>query len=362
MTQPSLIPNSSPLAPHNRLGLNYREMSPRKVQVPGGIIDAHTHARDPESTKLFVEVAKAFGVTKIWTMAGLDHVANLQAAFPGLFEFIAVPAWQKIFRDNAPVDEAFIVDWMERLDKFHALGSRLLKFHNAPFSIKRFGMNLQHPNTLRVADHAYKLGYHFMSHIGDPKAWFYAGGKYAKPEDHFGSFASQFDALERFLERYPDRIHLGAHMGGSLESLDLLARRLQKYPHYVVDSSATKWIVRAVAETPSLAALKDFIITFQDRILFGTDVVVDPKYDYDHYASRYWAHQKLWETNYAGESPIEDPDAGLGFDQASGTFDSTRADKLPRLVGLDLPESVLVKLYRTNAERWLPRADYTPKW
>ena len=356
----TLFPNAHPLAPHNRLGLDYRAVPQRAVVVPEGIIDAHTHTGNPLHTQTFVDAAHAYGITKIWTMAGLEFVPDLQQRFPGLFEFIAVPAWSKIFREGATADEAFLTDWMDRLDKFHALGSRLIKFHNAPFSIKRFGMNLMHPNALRVADHAYKLGYHFMSHVGDPKAWFFGSGKYAKPEDNFGSFASQFDALDRFLEKYPDRIHLGAHMGGSLEALDLLAKRLDKYPHYVIDTSATKWIVRAVAEAPALQAVKDFILAYQDRILFGSDLVVGEKYDFDHYASRYWVHHKLWETDYRGQSPIEDPDAGKGFNPRSNTIDPAHADGTPHLTGLALPPAVLQKLYRTNALRWLPRADYNP--
>ena len=70
----------------------------------------------------------------------------------------------------------------------------------------------------------------------------------------------------------------------------------------------------------------------------------------------------LWETNYRGECPIEDPDGGKGFDPRTGEFVAAKADGVPHLVGLDLPADVLVKLYRTNAERWLPRADFTPTW
>jgi len=70
-----------------------------------------------------------------------------------------------------------------------------------------------------------------------------------------------------------------------------------------------------------------------DRILFGTDLVIDDKYDFDHYASRYWTHQMLWETPYRDESPIDDPDA----------------DQPPRLVGLDLPAPALSRLYWENA-------------
>src|SRR5215471_16448994 len=67
-TQPPLIPNSRPLAPHNRLGLDYQIPPVHKVTVPGGIIDAHNHVGKPELTRVMVDAAKAYGVTEFWTM------------------------------------------------------------------------------------------------------------------------------------------------------------------------------------------------------------------------------------------------------------------------------------------------------
>ncbi len=347
--QLSLIENSRPLAPHNRLGLDYRQVPPRKVQVPGGIIDAHNHTGEVERTRLMVNAAAAYGVTEFWTMAGLEHVKPLQEAFPGKFHFIAVPAWQRAMKTMP--DENFFNDWRSRLEQFAELGAQLVKFHAAPGTCRRWGITLDDARIMSVAQFAYERGYHFMTHVGDPKAWFFGKGAYA--DGSYGTFESQFDMLERMLERYPDRLHLGAHMGGSLEDLERLARRLEKYPHYILDMSATKWMVRAVAEQ-SAQGLRDFFIRFQDRIVFGSDVVVGEKYDWDHYASRYWALQMTWETGYRGESPIEDPDGGRGFDPATGTFDAEKADGIPRIAGIDLPVDVLLKLYRGNAKRLLP--------
>jgi hypothetical protein len=142
-------------------------------------------------------------------------------------------------------------------------------------------------------------------------------------------------------------------MGGSLEDLEGLARRFEKYPHYIVDMSATKWMLRAASEQ-SAQTVRDFFIAFQDRIVFGSDLVVGDKYDWDHYASRYWALQQLWETSYHGESPIDDPDGGRGFDPVTGACDESLADGVPRIKGVDLPAGVLQKIYRDNALRLLP--------
>ncbi len=348
MHQPSLIENSRPLSPHNRLGLDYHAIPPRKITVPGGIIDAHNHTKDVEYTRIMVDAAAAYGVTEFWTMAPLEFVKPLQEAFPGKFHFVAVPAWQRAFT-SAP-DEAFFNDWRDRVEQFAQLGARLIKFHAAPGTCRRWGITLDDPRIVAISKFAYDLGYHMMTHVGDPKAWFFGKGTYA--DGTYGTFESQFAMLERMLERYPDRLHLGAHMGGSLEDLELLARRLEKYPHYIVDMSATKWMLRAATEQ-SAQDVRDFFVAFQDRIVFGSDLVVGDKYDWDHYASRYWALQKLWETTYNGESPIDDPDGGKGFNPRSGTFDA-QADGIPRIKGVDLPDQVLRKIYRDNALRLLP--------
>ncbi len=48
--------------PHNRLGINYRVVPPRKI--PGLIIDAHTHTREPALTREFLRAADAYGIGK----------------------------------------------------------------------------------------------------------------------------------------------------------------------------------------------------------------------------------------------------------------------------------------------------------
>lgn len=321
-------PSAAVTPPHNRLGLDYRQIPHRKVA--GLIIDAHTHAHNVDLTRQYLRVADDYGIGRIWTMAPLEDVDAMQAAFPGRFEFIAIPKWQELSSQ-----ESFIDDWLRHLDAFRAKGSRLMKFHAAPGTQKRMGMDLDHPQLQRVMKHAWDIGFHFMTHVGDPRSWFGPDKKY-KPSDGHKAFDQQFFMLDRMLEKYPGRTHLGAHVGGSVEALDLLQQRLEKYPHYRIDSSATKWIVRGIAEQPT-APVRDFFIRNQDRVLFGSDLVIGDKYDYDHYASRYWTHQKLWATDYRGESPIEDPDAAGG---------------IPRLTGLNLPESVLQKMYRANAEHF----------
>ena len=62
-----------------------------------------------------------------------------------------------------------------------------------------------------IAQFAYDRGFHMMTHVGDPRAWFFGKGVYA--DGSFGTFEGQFAMLERMLERYPDRIHMGGPHG-----------------------------------------------------------------------------------------------------------------------------------------------------
>lgn len=291
------------------------------------IIDAHAHLRGLDDVPLYFEVAAAYGIAMTVSMSPLEEVDALRERYPGRIEFIAVPRWREI-----ALTPAFQRSWIDDLEAFAAKGVRLAKFWMAPPMRERHGLTLDHPFVREVARKAHRMGYHFMTHIADPTVWW--GGKYADA-GVFGTKEDQYVQLENFLRDYPDRMMLGAHFGGSLEEPERLQRLLDAHPNYILDSSATKWIVREVARNPGAA--RDFVLRNADRILFGSDIVVGPKHDFDHYASRYWAHQMMWETDYRGESPIEDPDAG----------------DPPLLAGLDLPKDVLVKLYRANAEQLL---------
>lgn len=309
----------------NRLGLDYRDALVRRVGGP--IIDAHAHIRGLDDVPLYFEAAAAYGIDLTISMSPIGEVEELRRRYPGRLEFIAVPDWSK-----QGATDAFQKSWMADLESFRAMDVRLCKFWMAPDMRQEHGLTLDHPFVKTVTRHAYDLGFHFMTHIADPSIWW--ENKYADA-DTYGTKDDQYRQLDGFFADYPDRVMIGAHMGGSVEELDRLQGLLDRYDNYVIDTSATKWIVREVARRPD--AVRDFLIRNQDRVLFGSDIVVGKKHGFDHYASRYWAQQMMWESDYRGESPIEDPDA----------------DDPPRLAGLDLPDEVLIKMYRTNAQRVL---------
>jgi hypothetical protein len=177
-----------------------------------------------------------------------------------------------------------------------------------------------------------------MVHVADPDAWF--NSKYADAAK-FGTKQEQYTGLERMMQLFPDLTWIGAHMGSDPEHAEHLEALLERYPHFHIDTSATKWQVREVsAHRDTICAL---ICRFPQRFLFGSDLVTRHPLGREHYVSRYWCQRTLWESDWEGRSPIADADY---TPQPNGP-------KTPLLRGLSLPLEVLQQVYHGNASRLL---------
>jgi len=66
-------------------------------------------------------------------------------------------------------------------------------------------------------------------------------------------------------------------MGGDPEHADHLQALLESYPHFYLDTSATKWQVREVSAHRD--AIRALVCRFPDRFLFGSDVVAPTSID-----------------------------------------------------------------------------------
>lgn len=310
----------------NRLGIDYRTPPPRAISGP--ILDIHCHLYAGPHLQAYFEAADLYRITRMVSMSPLADVPTLQREHPGRLDFIAIPNW----REMAYAD-AFRDSWMRDLERFRALGARLCKLWMAPRIRQQHGLSANHPFVRPVVDEAIRLGYNFMIHVADPSAWWEQGKPYFG-DARVGAKEEQYPQLEWLCDHVAPRFVIAAHMGGFIERPDFLESLLQRFPNLYLDTSATKWIVRGVSQHPD--AVRGLIQRHPERFLFGSDQVARVNLDsFEHYASRYWSHQTLWETHYRGESPIADPDAPFG----------------PQLAGLALPPDVLRKLYSENAAR-----------
>ena len=328
--------NASPINDANRLGIPYRAEAAR-LPWPGRITDVHVHISNLESAQLFFEAADVFNIDRVWTQSPLEQVDALKAAFPGRIEFIAIPNYMA--RSNP---DTFGTDWLKRIDSFHEKGARMAKFWAAPrgrdFSDTFY---LDHPTRIAAMKHARSLGMKFMTHVADPDTWFQT---VYKDSSRYGTKASHYDTLEKMLDMFHDVPWLGAHMAGDPEHLDRLQYLLDRYPHFYVDTSATKWMVRELSKHP--AQLRDFVRRNPGRVLFGTDIVTATTGDFDLYASRFWALRTLYETDYDGPSPIVDPDLHL-------VDPSLPRESTAMLRGAAIDPTSLGFVYHAAADRFL---------
>jgi len=141
------------------------------------------------------------------------------------------------------------------------------------------------------------------------------------------------NAWERILDRHPKLKVVNAHMLDhfySDEQLDYLRYILETYPNVHVDLAARFQQFHRMDRDN----LREFMIKYAHRILFGTDISSQPKDgNYEETAERYYRSFRLLETD----------------DIIRGGFFGDTETK-----GLALPVDVLEKIYFRNAIRLYP--------
>ncbi len=144
-------------------------------------------------------------------------------------------------------------------------------------------------------------------------------------------------ARDRLLEHRPALTVIGAHLGSMEDDLPRLAELLRRYPRFAVDLSART--VALLRQDPGL--VRDFLLEFSDRILWGSDAVQRTPH------SQLSPHERR---NQLERYAIGYP-ASEAFYGGTGTvqYGPYRAE------GLGLPADALRRLFRDNAWAWYPR-------
>lgn len=136
-------------------------------------------------------------------------------------------------------------------------------------------------------------------------------------------------ARDRVLARYPKLQVVGCHLGSDEDDLTRLARRLDAFPNFAVDTAAR---VRYFARGDRDRA-REFLTRYQDRIIYATDYALRDASPEAGAKALLARHTWDWEF-FSGDAPID----------YEGR--PTR--------GLALTDAVLRKIFRENARRWLP--------
>jgi predicted TIM-barrel fold metal-dependent hydrolase/DNA-directed RNA polymerase subunit H (RpoH/RPB5) len=151
---------------------------------------------------------------------------------------------------------------------------------------------------------------------------------YAHPE--WPSKAAILAARDHLLAENPRLRVVGAHLGSMEADVDQMAQRFDHYPNFAVDTAAR---VPYFMLQPR-DKVRAFLIKYQDRILYATDLVVMPQ-DSTEKALEEWAgtYERDWKF-FATDQTVE-----------------YKGHTYP---GLALPEPVLQKIFHGNAVHWFP--------
>ncbi len=301
------------------------------------VLDAHSHAyaKNAEAISSWVRLMDQVGIRTSLILSGATGeelralTARYAGAHPGRFlllagfarEGIEEPDYGERLRRGLREDvEAGAAGLGELTDK----GLGLVREGDRAYPV-------DDPRFDPLWEEAGRLGVPVFVHIAEPAAF------YEPPDERnelrrsenwslYGKgtpgFAAMLEKFERVLSRHPLTRFVSVHAFNLANDLGAVGALLDRHPNVQVDFAARMW---ELARQPFTA--RRFFLKYQDRILFGTDD--DPE------AGMYLAHARQLETEDEWFWP---PDAEWW-----------------RGYGMGLPDDVLRKVYRANAERLLVR-------
>lgn len=276
-------------------------------------------------------------------------VQGLHEAHPEYFDFC--PTFDLTKRNQA----GYAREVIGNLDEAFSQGAVMVKIY------KEVGLELKKPDgTWLMPDdpvfdpiyaHLAKTGRPMLSHFAEPlAAWrpldpesvhysYYA----RHPEWHFytqpdiPAHETVIAARSRVLEKHPNLIMIGAHLGSLEHDVKVLGDYLDRYPNFYVDIAARS----ADLSRQPKAAVRAFFTRYQDRVLYGSDIGVDlPE------SGVYTAAER--------EKISASAEAHYRRDWAYFSGGGTVEVKGKAVECLALPREVLEKFYFRNAERLIP--------
>lgn len=151
---------------------------------------------------------------------------------------------------------------------------------------------------------------------------------YLLPE--YPSYQQQMQARDNVLDKFPKLKYVGLHLFSMEWSIDQVAERLDKYPNSMTDLAERICHVQLQA-MDAREKVKDFFIKYQDRIIYGTDVIDDGSMNEQELTERF---ENLWNSHWDFFST----DKIMTAPEFKGEFQ-----------GLELPKEVLHKIFYQNA-------------
>jgi len=308
------------------------------------VIDVHNHVNDaqgidePIPPQRVVEVMDKTNVKTVVILTGMwgeklqKVIDTMVKPYPGRFMVFSQIDWSKIDDPN------FSQEMVAQLDDAVSRGARGLKV------LKDLGLGVKvktgkliavdDPRLDPIWEECGRLGIPVSIHVTDPEAFFHpidnTNERYEELIEHpdWSFYGSQFpsklsilQARDRAIASHPRTTFVALHMANWPENLDYVAAELDKHPNMMVEFGARQ---AELGRQPRRA--REFFIKYQDRIMFGTDNGMDEGMYRNHFR---WLETADEYFDYWGYP-------------AQGRW---------KIYGMELPDSVLEKIYHLNAER-----------
>jgi predicted TIM-barrel fold metal-dependent hydrolase len=297
------------------------------------VIDVHMHTRDRDPD-LWIKLDNSLNVKKTILLSGaLGEKLNQEykkyvEAYPDRF-ILFCGLGRQWFKDKDYSEKA-VTAIQDAYDMgVRGIGELLDKGLTWGTDYNGDTIDISSPMFDPVWSLCEKLGMPVNIHVFDPPAFykpidehneqFFVSSRYGFYGRNIYDRETMINKRNAIMERHPKLIIIGAHVGNSAHNLGELCEILDKYPNFYVDLSARSW---EYGRQPNTA--RKFLIKYQDRVMFGTDL--------GPVSESYLPHFRLLETD---DDQIVPQGASRGWN----------------VFGLYLPDEVLRKIYYENAER-----------
>jgi len=309
------------------------------------VIDIHSHQPSPISSAQFDTLVKQMDGLNLQLLvnasgASGDQLVRSVAAIKNSAHPTRMVMFAQInFRDVGPGFGQRAAQQLEADVKAGALGlGELMKgFGLTARKTDGSRLTLDDPELDPIWDTAARLNIPVLIHTADPQEFFqpltyqnerwlemslYPDRRY--PPERFPTFETLMGERDRLFKKHPKTTFIAAHMGWHANDLARLARMFDEMPNVYGEVGA---VLYDLGRQPRTA--RDFMVKYQDRVLFGKDSYQPDEYPY------------FWRT----------------FETGDEYFDYYRDyHAFWKLYGLSLPDDVLRKLYYGNALKLMPGA------
>lgn len=277
----------------------------------------------------------------------------LKAAHPGRFTLCTT------FDPRGIEQEGFARKTIQTLERHLREGAEIVKvWKDVGLDVREASgayVQVDDPRFQPIWEFLAERGVPVIAHIAEPKAaWqpldegsphytFYRD----HPKYHFHgrsgvpAWEEVIAARDRWLARNPDLTVIGAHLGSMAHDLDEVARRLDRFPNFYVDT-AERFADLVIQPT---GRVRDFFLRHADRILYGTDAIVARPagaLSEEEAAGEVASYEALLRSHWAY----------LASDDALQISDN-KFLKPVETRALNLPREVIEKVYFENAIRLL---------